>query len=117
MGSGRGTVDSRRNAMRSRPVPAATLGSTARAHLKLIVWCKDCRHQVESDPADGAAIRRRDNGARLGGKAGVQPVRQPSRQYGGERDLIAGDGLAPFGGPQRPASSMSCRRYAVSRQI
>jgi hypothetical protein len=25
----------------------ATLGSTAQAHLRLIVWCKSCRHQVE----------------------------------------------------------------------
>jgi len=30
------------------------LGSTAKAHLRLIVWCKDCRHQVEPDPAEMA---------------------------------------------------------------
>ena len=29
-------------------------GSTARAHLTLIAWCKDCRHQVEPDPAEMA---------------------------------------------------------------
>jgi hypothetical protein len=34
--------------------PPATLGSTAAAHLRLIVWCEDCRHQVEPDPAEMA---------------------------------------------------------------
>jgi hypothetical protein len=33
------------------PGPPATLGSTAAAHARLIVWCLDCRHQVEPDPA------------------------------------------------------------------
>jgi Zn finger protein HypA/HybF involved in hydrogenase expression len=29
----------------------ATLGSVARAEIiRIIVWCKDCRHQVEPDP-------------------------------------------------------------------
>ena len=30
----------------------ATLGTTAKAHLLLRVWCKDCRHEVDLDPAD-----------------------------------------------------------------
>ena len=30
----------------------ATLGSALAAHLALIVWCKDCRHQVEPDIAE-----------------------------------------------------------------
>ena len=30
----------------------ATLGTTANAHLLLRVWCKDCRHEVDLDPAD-----------------------------------------------------------------
>jgi Zn finger protein HypA/HybF involved in hydrogenase expression len=34
--------------------PPATLGSTAAAHLQLIVWCKDCHHRVEPDPAEMA---------------------------------------------------------------
>jgi hypothetical protein len=29
----------------------ATLGSTAAARLVLVVWCKDCNHQAELDPA------------------------------------------------------------------
>jgi Zn finger protein HypA/HybF involved in hydrogenase expression len=28
-----------------------TLGKAAAAHVRLIVWCLDCRHQVEPDPA------------------------------------------------------------------
>ena len=31
----------------------ATLRSTAAAGLRLIVWCKECQHQVEPDPAEG----------------------------------------------------------------
>src|SRR5215212_5233581 len=30
----------------------ATLGSTLAAHLALIVWCKECRHQVEPDVSE-----------------------------------------------------------------
>jgi hypothetical protein len=29
----------------------ATLGSTAKAYVRLIVWCKACRHQTEPDVA------------------------------------------------------------------
>jgi hypothetical protein len=37
---------------RTGPAPKpATLGSTAAAHTWLIVWCRDCRHQIEPDPA------------------------------------------------------------------
>ena len=28
-----------------------TLGNAAAARVRLIVWCKDCRHKVEADPA------------------------------------------------------------------
>jgi hypothetical protein len=31
-----------------------TLGNAA-AHLRLLVWCLDCRHKVEADPAEMAA--------------------------------------------------------------
>jgi Zn finger protein HypA/HybF involved in hydrogenase expression len=37
--------------LKSFPGPPATLGSTAAAHLQLIVWCRDCRHRIEPDPA------------------------------------------------------------------
>jgi Zn finger protein HypA/HybF involved in hydrogenase expression len=32
-----------------------TLGNAAAARVRLIVWCKDCHHQVEPDPAEMAA--------------------------------------------------------------
>jgi DNA-directed RNA polymerase subunit RPC12/RpoP len=32
-----------------------TLGNAAAAHVRLIVWCHDCSHQVEPDPAEMAA--------------------------------------------------------------
>lgn len=65
--------------------PPATLGSTAAAHLRLIVWCEDCRHQVEPDPAEmaeryGAETTVPDQAAR------VLSMRQPERPHGGERN-------------------------------
>lgn len=35
--------------------PPATLGSTAAAQAHAIVWCRECQHQVEPDPAEHAA--------------------------------------------------------------
>ena len=35
--------------------PPMTLGAAAAAGVRLIVWCKECRHQVEPDPAKMAA--------------------------------------------------------------
>ena len=40
--------------MKSEPGPPMTLGSAGAAHLKLIVWCKDCRHKAEPDPTEMA---------------------------------------------------------------
>ena len=31
-----------------------TLGTAAQAHVRLIVWCSDGRHQIEPDPAGRA---------------------------------------------------------------
>jgi hypothetical protein len=31
-----------------------TLGRAAAARLRLIVWCRECQHQVEPDPAEMA---------------------------------------------------------------
>jgi Zn finger protein HypA/HybF involved in hydrogenase expression len=31
-----------------------TLGNAAAAQVRLIVWCRDCQHQVEPDPAEMA---------------------------------------------------------------
>jgi hypothetical protein len=40
--------------MKSAPWPPMTLGNAAAARVRLIVWCRDCRHQVEPDPAEMA---------------------------------------------------------------
>jgi hypothetical protein len=32
-----------------------TLGNAAAARVRLILWCKDCQHQVEPDPGEMAA--------------------------------------------------------------
>jgi reverse gyrase len=40
--------------VRSEPSQPATLGSSAAAGVRLIVWCRDCRHQVEHDAAEQA---------------------------------------------------------------
>jgi hypothetical protein len=40
--------------MKSEPGPPMTLGGAAAARVRLIVWCKDCRRQVEPDPAEMA---------------------------------------------------------------
>ena len=41
--------------MKSPPGPPMTLGNAAAAHVRLIVCCKSCGHQVEPDPAEMAA--------------------------------------------------------------
>ena len=48
----------------------ATLGTTAKAHLLLRVWCNDCQHQVDIDPGEqaerlGAALPVPDWASRL----------------------------------------------------
>jgi hypothetical protein len=44
--------------MKSYSRPPATLGSTAAAGARIVVWCRACRHRVEPDPGH----------ARLGGR-------------------------------------------------
>ncbi|HEY2530400.1 MAG TPA: hypothetical protein VGJ20_21100 [Xanthobacteraceae bacterium] len=34
--------------------PPMTLGNAAAAHVRLIIWCLDCGHQVEPDPPEMA---------------------------------------------------------------
>jgi len=41
--------------MKSVAGPPMTLGNAAAARVRLIVWCKECQHQVEPDPAEMAA--------------------------------------------------------------
>jgi hypothetical protein len=35
-----------------------TPGVAAAAGVRLIVWCKECQHQVEPDSRDGYSVRR-----------------------------------------------------------
>ena len=35
--------------------PLTTLGNAATAKVRLIVWCRDCQHRIEPDPAEHAA--------------------------------------------------------------
>jgi hypothetical protein len=41
--------------VKSDPGPPMTLGNAAAARVRLIVWCKECQHQVEPNPAEMAA--------------------------------------------------------------
>jgi hypothetical protein len=41
--------------MKSEPGPPMTLGNAAAAQVRLIVWYKECQHQVEPDPGEIAA--------------------------------------------------------------
>jgi hypothetical protein len=41
--------------MKSEPGPPMTLGNAAAAKVRLIVWCRECSHQAEPDPAEMAA--------------------------------------------------------------
>jgi hypothetical protein len=41
--------------VKSQPGPPMTLGNAPAARVRLIVWCLDCGHQVEPDPAETAA--------------------------------------------------------------
>jgi len=36
--------------------PPATLGSSAATQVRIIVWCRDCQHQVEPDTAEQVAL-------------------------------------------------------------
>ena len=48
MSSGRYPPPARQQPYRAPPM---TLANAAAAHVRLIVWCLDCHHQVEPDPA------------------------------------------------------------------
>ena len=41
--------------LKSYSGPPMPLGNAAVARVRLIVWCKQCQHQVEPDPAEMAA--------------------------------------------------------------
>jgi hypothetical protein len=43
-----------------------TLGNAAAAGVRLIVWCKECRHQVEPDPANKPSGMARKQASSIG---------------------------------------------------
>ena len=50
--------------------PPMTLGAAAVAHIRLVVWCRECSHRAEPDPAEmaeryGAEMAVLDWGKRL----------------------------------------------------
>ena len=61
--------------MKSQPGPPATLGSTAAAGARIVVWCRACGHSVERGPA--AMVERYCAETMLldwGGEAGARSV-------------------------------------------
>jgi hypothetical protein len=69
--------------MKSYPALPMTLGNAAAARVRLIVWCKDCLHQVEADPGEMAQ--------RHGAETAVPDWRQRlvcSRCGGREVDMV-----------------------------
>jgi anti-sigma factor RsiW len=44
----------RRGKVKFEPRPPMTLGNAAAARVRLVVWCKACRYQVEPDAAEQA---------------------------------------------------------------
>jgi hypothetical protein len=59
-----------------------TLGSSAAAGVRLIVWCHDCSHQVEPDPAEMAA------------RYGPEMPVLDWRDRGCARDVVAGSSIS-----------------------
>jgi hypothetical protein len=67
-----------------------TLGNAAAAHVRLIVWCKACGHQVEPDPTQMA--RQYGSGTSVldwRDRLVVLELREPSDRYGRHRDREA----------------------------
>jgi hypothetical protein len=58
-----------------------TLGAAATAGVRLIVWCKNCQHQVEPDPAEHARRYGAETSV-LARQIGLFPVRRPPRRHG-----------------------------------
>jgi hypothetical protein len=79
-----------RKQVKSEPGPPMTLDNAAAARGRLIVWCWDCRHQVEPDATEMAE--------RYGAETTVPDWRerlvcskcgQPQGRHGGDRDRAA----------------------------
>jgi hypothetical protein len=63
------------------------LGNAAATRVLLIVWCRDCGHQVEPDPAEMVARYGAETPVLdLARVTGRLPLWQPAGRHGGERD-------------------------------
>jgi len=95
-----------------------TLGNAAAARVRMTVRCKECRHQVEPDPAEMAARygaetpvldwRERLVCSRCGGAAG---------RYGGKRNQAAVAGGALANEPSCSAGGLPCRCRGAGPQL
>jgi hypothetical protein len=58
-----------------KPGPPMPVGNAAAARVRFIVWCLECRYQVEPDPAEMADDTPRGTGSRLAEAARLFPLR------------------------------------------
>jgi hypothetical protein len=52
------------------------------------VWCEDCRHQVDDDPADQVDRYGAETTVQLARSARLQSVRRPQGRHGGDRNRV-----------------------------
>ena len=65
-----------------------THGNAAAARVRLIVWCKDCPHQVEPDPAEMAErYGARTLALAIGASGALLSAQQPGGRYGGASEM------------------------------
>src|ERR1700730_6851026 len=79
--------------MKPETGPPMTLGNAAAAHVRLIVWCRACRHQVEPDPTEMA--ERSCCHPRVRRAARVHPPLQP-QPFRSDREFIGSLQLGDF---------------------
>jgi hypothetical protein len=89
--------------------PPMTLGNAVSAHVHPIVWCRDCGHRVEPDPAEQA--QRFGAGTpvlRLVKPDRLFPLWEPRYRQGRDRNRAAIEGTpqGPVPSPREFASSL-----------
>jgi hypothetical protein len=60
--------------MKSQPGPLMTLGAAAAANVRIIVWCRDCQHQVEPEPGEQARLYGAEISVLTGGIGSSAPI-------------------------------------------
>jgi hypothetical protein len=68
--------------------PLPSLASSAATQEQFIVWCEDCRHQVDDDPADQVDRYGAETTVQLARSARLQSVRRPQGRHGGDRNRV-----------------------------